>query len=166
MLTPLFRWLLVALSIAFGVLRLMQGQPVGVLFLVGGAMLAVGHFLYGSVRAAFFSLRRGDLARAQKLIERSPPRFQTAETRAYRHWVLAALAEARGKLPDARDELSRALEHGPKSTNDRVLALGTLAAIHLKLGERADATRRLDEAEALQPEPRVRALLAKVRAKL
>ncbi|MEZ4252968.1 MAG: hypothetical protein R3B99_32575 [Polyangiales bacterium] len=47
-----------------------------------------------------------------------------------------------------------------------MLALGTLAAIHLKLGERADAFTTAGRSRALQPEPRVRALLAKVRAKL
>jgi tetratricopeptide (TPR) repeat protein len=164
--TPLIRWLLIGLSFAFGIRELTEGRLVGLLFLAGGLLLFAGHFLYGSVRAAFFALRRGDLARAQRLLDRSPTRFQTRETRAYRHWVLAALAEARGKLPDARDELRAAIAEGLRTKNDRVLALGTLAAIHAKLGERDEAKKVLAEADALDPEPRVRALLDKVRAQL
>lgn len=166
MLSPLFRWLLVALSFGMGALELSQGRLHGALFLLGGTLLAAGHFLYGSVRAAFFALRRGDLARAQHLLDRTPTRFLTRESRAYRHWVLAALAEARGKLPESRDELRAAIAEGLRTKNDRVLALGTLAAVHVKLGERQDAEQALDQAEALGPEPRVRALLAKVRAQL
>lgn len=165
-LTPMVRWALAASCLGFGLREVLNDRWQGLGFALVGLALMAGHFLFGSVRLAFFSLRRGDLARAQRLLERSPTRFHTRETRGYYHWVRAALAEARGTLPEARDELQTALGHRLRGDTDRVLALGTLAAIHAKLGERKEARQRLEEADALGPDVRVRALLAKVRAQI
>lgn len=163
MLSPTGRWLLVAMTVGFGTHLLTQGQWTGALFLASGALLAIGHWLYGSVRVAFLALRRGDMARAASLLERTPDtRLLSRESRAYRAWILAALAEARGELADAIAQLETAIDLGLRTKNDRVLALGTQAALHAKVGDRARAQQRLEQARALGPTERQHQLLAKV----
>lgn len=161
-LSPAVRWLLVVSFVGFGVHALMAGRPVGALSILSGIVLAAGHFLYGSVRLAFAALRRGDLARAHALLARTHPRWLTPRTRAYYHWVRAALAEARGQLSEAVEELEQAVAR-PLPRRQRVLALGTLAALLAKLGDEEAARARLDEASRLGPSGDVAALLSRIR---
>lgn len=166
MFSPMVRWLLVFTTLGFGIHALVAGRIYGAFFCASGVLLALGHFLYGSVRASFAALRGGNLARAHKLWERTPTRFLTAESRAYHAWIAAALAEARGDLGAAKDELSRAIALPLRTKNDKTLALATLAAIHEKLGENDEARARIAEVDALGPSARLAPLLDALRAKL
>ncbi len=166
MFSPGIRWLLVALSLAFGIRELLEGRWHGGMFIGAGLLLGYGHFRYGSVRAAFVALRRGKLQRAAKLLHRTPTRWLSGQSRAYYEWVSAALAEAHGDVPKARDHLSAAVELPLRTDRDRVLALGTLAALHEKMGETAAADQRLNEAEELGPDEAVSRLLQQIRNKL
>ncbi len=163
MLAPPIRWLLVVLFVVFGAHALAAGRPAGCLAIVSALVLAAGYFLYGSVHTAFVALRRGDLARAHGLITQTAPRWLTPKTRAYYHWVRAALAEARGQMPEAIDELEQALARPLRSDRERILALGTLAALRAKTGERDAALEALDEAERLGPSGEVTRLLSRIR---
>lgn len=160
------RWLLVITTLGVGVRALWMGELYGAFFCASGVLLAIGHFLYGSVRASFSALRAGNLTRAHKLWKRTPTRFLTAESRAYYCWIAAALAEARGNLDDAKSELRKAIELPLRTKNDKTLALATLAAIHQKLGENDEARSRIEEVEALGPSARLVPLLDALRAKL
>ncbi|MEM9069263.1 MAG: hypothetical protein AAGE52_12190 [Myxococcota bacterium] len=166
MFSPTLRFLLVFLTVGAGIRALMQGHLYGAMFILGGMLLAAGHFLYGSVRAAFMALKRGNLKRAHQLLHRSPTRWLTAETRAYYHWTAAALSEARGEIDTAIEELERALTFPLRTTRDVVLARGTVAALWAKKGNRDKAIAHLDEADALGPQGEVAGLLAKIRADL
>lgn len=166
MFSPMLRWLLVFTTLGFGIHALVAGQLHGVFFCASGVLLALGHFLYGSVRASFAALRAGDLKRAHKLHARTPTRFLTAESRAYYAWIAAALAEARGDLAEARAQLEQATSLPLRTKNDETLALATLAAIHQKLGQRDEALARIEQVEALGPSERLVALLDALRAKL
>lgn len=166
MFSPLVRWLLVFTTLGVGVHALLAGHLYGAFFCASGALLAIGHFLYGSVRASFAALRAGNLTRAHKLWKKTPTRFLTDESRAYHSWIAAALAEARGDLDEAKSQLREAIALPLRTKNDRTLAIATLAAIHEKLGENDDARKRIDEVEALGPSPRLVPLLDALRAKL
>lgn len=166
MFSPMVRWLLVFATLGFGIHALLAGQLHGVFFCASGVLLAIGHFLYGSVRAAFAALRAGNLKRAHKLHARTPTRFLTKESRAYYAWTAAALAEARGDLAEAKAELVKAIALPLRTKNDKTLALATLAAIHEKLGEKDLALSRIADVEALGPSDRLAPLLDALRAKL
>ncbi len=166
MLSPAVRWLLVLSFFGFGAHALAAGRLAGALAILSGLVLIAGYFLYGSVHAAFAALRRGNLERAHALIVQTQPRWLTPRTRAYYHWVRAALAEAREQLPEATEELQRAVELPLRRRGERVLALGTLAALHAKNGEREEALARLDEAARLDPSDDVAALLSRIRDEL
>ncbi len=166
MFSPTGRWLLIAMTLGVGVHLLRTGAWTGTIFLASATLLMAGHWLYGSVRAAFIALRRGDMSRAASLIERTPTRFLTRESRAYRNWILAALAEARGQIEAAVEHLEQTVALGLRTKNDRILALGTLAALLARKGDLDAARARLTEAEALGPTERQKALLEKVRTTL
>lgn len=166
MFSPTLRWLLVFSTLGFGIHALLAGQLHGVFFCASGVLLAIGHFLYGSVRASFAALRAGNLERAHKLHARTPTRFLTAESRAYYAWTAAALAEARGDLAEAKIQLAQAIGLPLRTKNDSMLAVATLAAIHQKLGETDEALARIEEVEAMGPSERLAPLLNALREKL
>jgi len=140
-----------------------QAWPWVLLYGGAAALLVFGGVRYGSVRAAFVALRRGDLARAKKMIDESDPARLDRQSLAYYRWVEAALSEARGDLPKARDFLVRAVDDGLRTKDDRVIALCSLAAIHSRLDERAEAEARLAQAQSLGTGARAAAVIARAR---
>ena len=165
MFSPRVRWLLVFFSAGLGFYMFSTSAWSGGLLLISSLFLGAGHFLYGSVRASFVALQQGNLQRAAYLHSRTPVRFLTRESRAYYHWISAALAEARHDVDRACAEMKRALDFPLRTKRDQVLGMCTLAALCLHAGEIHEAKRHIDHAESLQPDPPLQDLLARLKAK-
>lgn len=108
-----------------------------------------GYVRYGAIRPAFFAMRRGKLELARKHLQSIRfPTLLSAESKAYYHWIQGVLAaEDASQLEWAEDELQRAISGKLRTSNDRCLALATLAQIVASRGGTTRAGQILTQAQ-------------------
>lgn len=163
--SPKLRLVLMVACLAFAAFIAQHDAPRAAVLVGLAVVLAYGALRLGGIPAAFAALRRNDLASAKRLLDQSNPRFLNAECQAKRAWVLAALAEAGGDLAEARRLLEQALEgEGLARKAERGVALATLAAVCLRLGDAARGGELLEQAAETSASPDVQRLVSKLRA--
>mgnify|MGYP002369192972 FL=1 len=153
--------------LGFAALTAQTDPPRAAVLALLGVLLGYGALRMGGVPAAFAALRRNDLGSAKRLLDQTSKRYLNADCRAKYAWVEAALAEASGDLTGARDKLGEALAGDALARRpERGIALATLAAVHLRLGDVPRAQQLLTEAQETSASPDVQRLVEKLRAEL
>ena len=150
-----------------GILRLRAGSPWGWVLLAVAVLLTVNLFLYGSIYTAFHRFKRGNFAGAERAIRQTPfPRLLTPRSRAYRHWILGALAASKEDWNRAAERYHRALEGRLRTPNDRAAAYLGLAQAVLERGDVAAARDFLDQATTTPHRDELDPMLARFEAVL
>ncbi|MEQ1911713.1 MAG: hypothetical protein ABMA15_23040 [Vicinamibacterales bacterium] len=130
MFTRRARIAVMTVAAALGTWRWWTGDPTGAWFLVAAALLAYGHFRYGTVWLAFRALRKGDVDRAGSFLNQvARPGMLSPESRAYYFMVFGLVAASRGQLGEAESALRKALALPLRTENDRALVEVALAEL-------------------------------------
>ncbi len=123
-------------------------------YLAASIVLAVGYLRSGTVALAFQALRSGSLPQARRLLAQTRfPNWLSAQSRAYREWMLGIFALDEKRWTNARDHLQSAVEHGLRTPNDRSLAEGYLALALFHCGDVPAAHQRLTSAKEGMAKP-------------
>lgn len=163
MLTPAVRFILIILGTGLGIALINQGNWMGAFPLLAAGLLAFGHFRYGTVWLAFRALRKGDMDRADALLEKvADPNRLNAQCRAYYDWIKGVVSTARGELDQARQHLESAVGGALRTSTDRSVALCCLAEVAAKSGDEDEAREILDSARAEPHAPSVDPIISKV----
>ena len=136
MVSPLVRLGLVALLVAVGGYQVSIDRTSGWLLLVAAGGLTYGYFRYGAVWAAWRALKAMKYDRAKALIETvNNPQLLAPQQRAYYHFTQGILRMRDSKFGIAAEHLASAAEGSLRTSNDRSVALLTLAEAKVKGGE-------------------------------
>ena len=93
-------------------------------------LLLLTHFLFGTVWAAFSQLKRGNLLKAEKLLNQiKQPALLAKRPRAYFHFTRGLIALQKKQLPDGDLHFKKAVELGLRNDTDKALASLNLAHI-------------------------------------
>lgn len=157
----------VAVCAAAGIVRIAAGSRAGWVLLALAVLFTVNFFLYGSIYTAFHRFKRGNFASAERAIRQTPfPRLLTPRTRAYRHWMLGALAASREDWDRAVEQYRHALESRLRTPNDRAAAYLGLAQAELERGDVSAARQFLNEATVTPHREQLDPMLASFEATL
>lgn len=98
--------------------------------LAGAAILALGYFRYGPIRPAFLALQRDDIATSKRLIATIKfPQLLSAQASSYLHWIHGVIAAEGHDFVRAEEQMQLAIDGHLRTSNDRCVAMGTLAHI-------------------------------------
>jgi hypothetical protein len=159
------RWFLVAVAAALGVLAIPERPTQAAMFLLGAALLAVGHFRYGTVWLAFRAQQHGNTERAKQLLRQiAVPDRLTPQNQAYYHLLVGMHALEAGSHKDSYAALARVDLRRLRSDNDRSLTEALLAAASLNLGERERTKLHLGQARAYAHRSAIGALIDSIDA--
>ncbi len=160
MFSPGVRILLIFAAFGMGGALLLQRETAGLFFIAAGAFLAWGYLRHGSVYAAFWAYRKGDIERARGLLStiRNPDHL-TRQDRAYYHLLQGLMLAQDGEIGAARAKLEAALEGPFRTQNDGSLAHYLLAEWSLLENDTASAREHLERARALRCRPEVGTLI-------
>ncbi len=162
MYTPAIRWLLVLVSVGFGVYELCMGDLRGLLLLFAVGLLIFGHFRYGTVWLAWRAARGGNRERAAALLSRvQSVDSLNSQNRAYYH-LLQGLLASTGEQSEAAAHLEKVSKAALRTDNDRCLLACLRTSNALKQGDRSDAEASLQEARTYPQNPRTQKLLEKI----
>lgn len=145
------RILIVLFLLAYSIYKLADGHQSGYLPLLAAAVIAIGYFRYGAIRPAFMAMMRGDVETASRHVETIRfPRYLSAESQAYLHWVNGWLASQDAEELDyAVKQMRLAIEGSLRTRNDRCAAMIALAEILSMNDEKAAALDLLEQAEQI-----------------
>jgi hypothetical protein len=158
--TPLLRLVLIVGCLILGAVGLRGGFWWGWLWIISATLFAVGYWRAGTVWLACRALRKGHLARAERLLAqvRTPSRL-SPQQRAYYELAQGDVHRAREDIPVARRHFRAAAEGRLRTTNDRALAYSRLAETELTARDFDASRAAIANARALRPSPLVEALL-------
>lgn len=104
-------------------------------------ILLLTHFLFGTVWVAFAQLKRGNVLKAERLLNQiHQPNLLLKRHRAYYHFSKGMIALQKKRLSEGSTYFGKAMELGLRNDTDRALACLNLAHIAF-LGKRFEAAR-------------------------
>ena len=167
MLSRTGRLIVVVGCVLLGSYAIRAGFPAWWLFYLAALGFAVNYWRSGPVWLAARAARKGDFARAERLLAevRSPERL-SAEQRAYYHYYQGLLHAERGDLEGAQRHFRDAAASDLRTSSDRSLVQVHLAALAIDLGDQSSAREHLDLARAHVHKPEVAQAIASVEEKL
>ncbi len=117
------RLLLVFLFIVIGIILHYKTGIGSAWYLYAAAfILMITHFLFGNVLTAFSLLNKGQLAKAEEIIDDiKRPDFLLTGHRAYYHFVKGMIALQHKEYPEAEENLKQALDTGLRTSTDKAL---------------------------------------------
>ncbi len=102
---------------------------------IASIILLATHFLFGTVWAAFSTLKKGKVNEADNLLNRiKKPEWLLKSHRAYYHFTKGMIAIQHKDTPTAQNHLKQALDLGLRTDNDN--ALSALHIAHSSFVER------------------------------
>jgi hypothetical protein len=123
MFIPAVRLALVLLGVALGLVQLEKAPLASWLFFAAAALLAVGHWRYGTVWLAWRSYRRGNLDKMEQQLRGTPnPAYLEAHQRAYYHFLRGEAHRHHNRLAEARQDLELAAQ-GAERHHSQLLLL-------------------------------------------
>jgi len=115
-------------------------------------ILALTHFLFGNVWAAFATLRKGEVLEAELMLGTIKyPQWLARSPKAYFHFTKGMIDLQNKKLSDANLHLQKALKLGLRTPNDHALASLNLAHIHFVKKDKKQAKIFLEKAKNFAP---------------
>ena len=164
MFTAPVRIVLIVGAFLVGIAAVVGGQPrPGSLFILGAAVLAIGHFRNGTVWLAHRAETSGQFARATSLLKQiGRPEWLAPQQRAYYNLLRGMASFRAATFHEAEAAFEAAIAGSLRTQNDRALALGMLAASQLELGKREVALSNLRQAKAFSAKPQVSEFLNSV----
>lgn len=126
------RLLLVFLFIIIGVVLHFKNGIGSAWYLYAAAfILMITHFLFGNVLTAFAHLNKGQLSKAEDIIDDiKRPDFLLKGHRAYYHFVKGMIALQHKEYPEAEKDLKQALDIGLRTSTDKALTGLNLAHMY------------------------------------
>jgi ATP/maltotriose-dependent transcriptional regulator MalT len=156
MLTPRIRLVLAVLAFSFGTYRVIAGDYWGLALLAASALLAYGHFKYGTVWLAFRAVARGQTQKAEQLLRQvRRPAALGARERAYFELASGFVCVSHARNEQAEKHLRLALANELGTSSDRALAEAVLAQLLVARGELSEARAMLDQARARSCRPAI-----------
>ena len=160
MFVPAVRLALVLTGIALGLAMLDESPVASWLGFAGAALLAVGHWRYGTVWLAFRSYRRGEFDRMERQLMGTPtPAYLQSKQRAYCHFLRGVVHRRHSRLAEARHELQLAADGTVRCAITRSFFYSQLAEAALTAGDVPAARAAIMQARQLQPSGFVEAVL-------
>ena len=148
MFTPRLRFFLIIIAVTYGGLRVSKGDGAAGIIFVAAAILLIGHFRNGPIRPALMALNKGRMEEAKTLVNSVRyPHLLSAQSRAYYHWIRGILAaNDPADLTFAEKELLLAINGSLRTSNDRCLAMASLAEVVVQSNDFTRAYELLDSA--------------------
>ena len=146
------RFLLIIVLFAVGiVLQLQRGLSAAWYLYVAGLLILASQIFFGSVYSAFRFLQRGDIPRAEMLLNQTlRPNWLLPRHRAYYFLTRGMIALKRDQFPTAEEQLKQALALGLSRPLDNAFCSLNLAHIQFVKGDRK-ASREFLELAKQQP---------------
>ena len=164
MFTLKIRLVLVVLSAGMGTWKIVNGQYVhGALYFTGSVLLIWGHFRYATVFLAWRAIRRGNTARAKRLLaDVHSPTALSAAQRSYFDWASGYLALADTDFARARRYLETVKRERLRTSNERSILACHPAQAAAAMGDRSAAKVELDLARSQTHKPGVDLLIENI----
>ena len=108
------------------VLHIKMGLEVAWYFYLGGLILIIVHFLFGTVIAAFNKMNNGDVDGAEKILSKTKyPKWLSPYHQSYYYWVLGMIDLRKKRMDAAERHLKKSLEIGkmPRNSDNALAAL-------------------------------------------
>ncbi len=149
MFTLPIRIIIIVITAAYGSHALANGNESGYILLAAAAIFVIGYFRYGPIRPAYMAMRRGYIDVARKHIETIKfPKLLSSQSRAYLYWICGVIAaQDSDNLLYAEKQMRLAIDGSLRTSNDRCLAMATLAHIVAQNDDLERARQLLADAE-------------------
>lgn len=135
--------------------------------IVALVLLISGYFRNGTVYTAFQLLRKEKYERAKKeLLKTKYPKWLARSQKAYYYYVSGFIALHENKLEDSLQKLSKALEIGLRTDNDKSILTLNLANIEFELGNFESAEKYISKTKEFNCSERVLSELRKLEVKM
>ncbi len=158
MVGKIYRYLFVALCLFGAFFFFMDENYLNMsLMLLAAGITVYGHYRYGSVYAAFHELKGENYDKAEKLIlEIKNPNYLVKSQRSYYHFTKGTLASHKGQWNESYSELTKALDLGLRTENDKSIVLLNLANVELKRHNLSQAKQFISEVRKIELNPLVK----------
>jgi len=150
-----------------GTYVLIAGSALGLALLFVSALLAYGHFKYGTVWLAFREVARGRMdTAAQLLAQVKDPERLTLRDRAYFELAWGLLCASRAENDRAVQHLRSSLDHALPTENDCALAEAVLSQLLIARGALDEARTLIARAATRQCRPAIAERIKAIQAEL
>ena len=152
MLSKRFRFVFVAILIGYGIyLTGTEGLGRSWIAFLAALMMVLGHFWFGTVWAASKLIHKGELEKAQRLLDDiRRPDFLLKKYRAEYYFMQGVLSLYEKDLAKGETNLNRALNIGLQSNNSRALAYLNLAHLCIVKNRFAEAKQYLNKGKEIE----------------
>ncbi|MFT5303015.1 MAG: hypothetical protein ACI814_003832 [Mariniblastus sp.] len=158
------RILIFIVALTYSVYELVTGTGMGYVAIAAALWLAAGYIRYGPIRPAFIALYQGKFDRARRLAESIKfPSLLSQQSQAYFHWIHGVLAFNDGDYLNADIRMRQAIAGNLRTSNDKCIAIATLAQIVAKNGQLDEANQILDDAILIPHKDETGAFLSSTR---
>jgi hypothetical protein len=147
-----FRFIFIVLFILSGVLVPIAELPVPVslFFFAAAVFLTVGHFKNGPMLSILFTLKKGDIAKAEKtLLTIKKPEWLSKQYQAYFHFAWAVIATFKQDLDLAKMHSETALGLGKLQEQEQAILIYNLARVAFERKEVEEAKTYITKAEQI-----------------
>ncbi len=158
MFTPTVRIILIVLCFGMAILFYTKEDFVNMgMTLIAAGLFAYGYYKYGTVYAAFQQLKKNNIQKAEKLIDKvKNPHRLTKGHKGYYHFTKGIIASEKKEWDLGFSELTKALEFGLRTKNDTSIVLLNLAEIEFERKKFQNAEGFLNKLKEFELKPLVK----------